>query len=67
MRIRLNRDACMGHAMCAAKAPEIYGLDEEGYCSSDGVIVPPGLEGKARRGAAYCPESAITLIEEDAN
>lgn len=63
MRIKVDRALCMGHAMCAAKAPEIYELDEEGYCSSDGKVVPEGLEDRARRGAAYCPEGAIELLD----
>ena len=66
MRIRVDKALCTGHAMCAAKAPEIYGLDEEGYCSSDGVRVPPELVERARRGAAYCPEGAIELIDDKA-
>jgi ferredoxin len=66
MRIRVDTTLCVGHALCAAREPEVYGLDEQGFCSADGASVPQGLEERARRGASQCPEGAITLWEEDA-
>lgn len=65
MKIRVDRRLCSGHALCAARAPEIYTLDEEGFCSADGVLVPPDLLQLARLGVQHCPEGAITLIEDD--
>lgn len=63
MKIRINKDACVGHARCAAVAPEIYILDEAGYIQQDVIDVPPGLEAQARRGARACPERIITVEE----
>lgn len=63
MRIRVDRAVCAGHALCAIKAPDVYTLDEEGYCTSDGAPVPKGHEAEAELGAAACPERAITLTE----
>jgi hypothetical protein len=40
-------------------------LDEEGYNNSDGVQVAPEQIEQAYRGAACCPERAITLIEDE--
>lgn len=65
MRIRVDRSLCAGHALCAARAPELYTLDEEGFCSADGVQVAPHLMAQARLGAQHCPEGAITLMEDD--
>ena len=64
IRIVVDRRVCAGHALCAAKAPDVYQLDEEGYCSSNGAVVPPHLEAQARLGARHCPEAAILLVEE---
>ena len=64
MKIRVDRRLCSGHALCAARAPELYTLDEEGFCSADGVHVPPHLAEPARLGALQCPEAAITLVED---
>jgi ferredoxin len=66
MRIRVDRSICAGHALCAAKAPDVYRLDEEGYCCSDGATVPPHLQAQARLGARHCPEAAIVLEEDEA-
>ena len=65
MRIIVDRSICAGHALCAAKAPEVYQLDEEGYCCSDGTIIPVHLHAQARLGASLCPEAAILLADDD--
>ncbi|MGC9666874.1 ferredoxin [Planosporangium sp. 12N6] len=62
MRISVDRGRCSGHARCAALAPEVYRLDEEGYSVAGERAVPPGLERQAERGALGCPEGAITLL-----
>jgi ferredoxin len=65
MKIKVDRKVCAGHALCAAKAGEVYTLDEDGFCNSDGALVPAGLTEQARLGASYCPEGAITLLEQE--
>ncbi|PKP72228.1 MAG: hypothetical protein CVT83_01050 [Alphaproteobacteria bacterium HGW-Alphaproteobacteria-5] len=30
MKVKVDREACQGHALCAHKAPEVFSLDEEG-------------------------------------
>ena len=59
--IRVDRGICAGHALCTANVPELYEVDEDGYCVSDGRVVPPALVERARLGASLCPERAITL------
>ena len=66
MKIIVDRGICAGHALCAAKAPDVYRLDDEGYCCSNGDTVPPHLHEQARLGARHCPEAAIVLDEDDA-
>ena len=65
MRIVVNRQVCAGHALCAARAPDVYRLDADGYCCSDGALVPAHLVEQARLGARHCPEAAIVLVESD--
>jgi ferredoxin len=64
MKIRIDKASCVGNARCAAVAPELFPLDDNGYIQVDVIDVPPGMEEDARRGAAACPERII-LIEED--
>jgi ferredoxin len=61
VRVTVDRDRCSGHARCAAFAPEVYRLDEEGYSVADDQPVPPGWERAAELGARACPEQAITV------
>lgn len=63
MKIRINKAACVGNARCAAVAPELFPLDEEGYIAVEEIDVPPGLEEAARRGARACPERIIVIEE----
>jgi ferredoxin len=64
MKIRIDKARCAGHARCAAIAPEIYVLDDDGYISVEEIDVPAGKEDIARRGARACPERVITVVEE---
>jgi ferredoxin len=45
-------------------APDIFELDDLGYaCVATATVAGPLLDA-ARRGAAGCPERAITIVEE---
>lgn len=61
LRIKVDTTLCSGHARCAAVAPDIYILNDDGYCIADGVEVPEEYEALAKRGARACPERAISL------
>jgi ferredoxin len=61
MKIRINKSACVGHARCAAVAPDIFPLDDDGYIAVEELDVPAGQEALARRGARACPERIITV------
>lgn len=61
MRVEVNPNICEGHGQCNAVAPEIYDLDEGGYCLINNPEVPPDLESQAEQGALACPVQAITI------
>lgn len=63
MKVNTDRAACMGHAQCWAVAPDVYELDDSGFCVTTDLLVPVELEADARHGAAACPESAIAVTE----
>lgn len=64
MKIKVNKDICSGHARCMTVAPEVFELDDFGYNRMDDTVVPPEKEAAARRGAAACPEKAISIVED---
>jgi ferredoxin len=63
MKIEVNRNLCSGHARCNAAAPDVYELDEFGYCAISILEVAADQEDAARDGADACPEHAITVTE----
>jgi len=63
VKIRIDKTRCVGNARCAAVAPDLFPLDDEGYIATDEIEVPPGMEELARKGARACPERII-IIEE---
>jgi ferredoxin len=64
MKIRIDKASCVGNARCAAVAPELFPLNDDGYIAVEEVIVPPGQEQLARRAARACPERII-FVEDD--
>jgi ferredoxin len=63
LKIRINKAMCVGNARCAAVAPELFPLDDDGYISVEVIDVPAGMEDLARRGAKACPERIIVIEE----
>jgi ferredoxin len=61
MKIKVDHKKCQGNARCWSLAPEVYELNEAGYILQGDVIVRPGQEELARRGARACPERALTI------
>lgn len=67
MRIVIDTSKCTGHARCAAVAPELFELDDNGYIGFAEKTVPAGQEAAARRGARACPERIIRIVDDDEN
>lgn len=62
VRIRVDAGRCDGHALCAALAGDVYRVNESDGRNEMGEFeLPPALLDSARRGAAACPERAITI------
>ncbi|MER5669635.1 ferredoxin [Pseudonocardia alni] len=65
MRYTVDVALCAGHGQCAATAPDVHAVDDEGFHVGAGrtVDVAPGRERAAWSGARACPESAITTFD----
>jgi ferredoxin len=61
MKIHVIRDLCTGHARCNEAAPEIFKLDEDGYCVIGELQIEVAQQSKAIAGASACPERAIVI------
>jgi ferredoxin len=63
VRIVIDKANCVGHARCAAIAPDLFALDAEGYIATEKFEVPEGQEALAKRAARACPERVISVVE----
>jgi ferredoxin len=61
--VDVDVDRCQGHGLCSVAAPEIFELDDDGYCVIGKVELPADQLSQARLGAKNCPEMAITVTE----
>jgi ferredoxin len=66
MRVIIDNDKCQGHNRCMAIAADVFAADEFGYgvVISDGSIPSTRIK-ELRQAAANCPESAISIVEDD--
>lgn len=66
MRVIVDDEKCQGHGRCYSLAPELFEPDDLGQSRTlSGGVVAPGQEELARKAVLNCPESAISITEED--
>ena len=65
MKIKGNTTRCSGHARCAAVAPELFSLDDNGYINFEEKEITPEQLALAQRGVRACPERALSLSEDE--
>ena len=65
MQVKVDRDLCIGSAMCVATAPDVFELDDEGL--SRVVDQEAGDEESLRQAAEGCPVQAVLLFDDEDN
>ena len=64
MRVRVDRNLCQGHTLCAMEAPDLFRLgDEDGRAEAVDRELNAADAALARRAALNCPEQAIDVDE----
>jgi ferredoxin len=61
MKVIVDVARCVGHARCAAVAPEVYELNDEGFNVMVEKEIDPLLRDSALRGMRACPERVIKV------
>ena len=65
MKVVVDKDRCQGHALCAMRAPEVFGLrPEDGHAELLIEVVPRGQEPAVAAAVAGCPERAIRILAD---
>lgn len=64
--IAISADKCTGHGLCYGVAPQLLEDDDEGYVTLRGGAkpVPDDQLAAAQSALQFCPEGAITLVDE---
>ena len=65
MKVRVDRDLCIGIGNCVAYAPTVFELDEE----NKAVVLDPASvnDDTLLEAAKSCPESAILVEDNEGN
>lgn len=61
MRLRLDKSACAGHALCNGIDEDLFPLDDAGYSLVEERELAPSEIDIAQRAAQACPEAALML------
>jgi ferredoxin len=65
MKVRVDRDLCIGISNCVAIAPTVFRLDDKNKAT---VLDPSSVDGDTLFEAAEsCPENAIIIEDDEGN
>lgn len=61
MKVKVNKDACIGCGACAAICDEVFEINDEGLSESKVEEVKEELQDEVRDAADSCPTGAIEV------
>jgi len=63
MKVRIDRELCIGISNCVAVAPSVFQLDKENIA----VVIDPSTvdEKKLYEAAESCPQNAVILEDDE--
>jgi sterol 14-demethylase len=64
LRVRIDRDLCQGHGVCAGECPEVFAVGRDQKVMLKMPRPPAELYEKVRLAAKHCPTRTIRLEEE---
>ena len=63
MKVKVNKDACIGCGACAAICDEVFEINDEGLSEAKVEEVKDELQDEVRDAADSCPTGAIEVSE----
>lgn len=64
MKIKIDRELCLGCGTCVAIDPDIFELDSEGKAYVKSIFIPEEKQQNVIEAINSCPASAISEIQE---
>jgi sterol 14alpha-demethylase len=62
-RVKIDRDLCQGHGVCAGEAPEVFAVGKDNKVIRKIAEPGPELHAKVRAAAQHCPTRTIRIEE----
>ncbi len=63
MKVKVNKDACIGCGACASICPDVFEINDEGLSEAKVEEVKDELQDEVRDAADSCPTGAIEVNE----
>ena len=63
MKLKVNKDACIGCGACAATAEDLLKINDEGFSQPIVETVPEDKKAEAQEVVGVCPTGAISVEE----
>ncbi len=64
MKVKVNKDACIGCGACLSIAEDVFEMDDDGLSQAKVETVPEDKVNDAKEAVSNCPTSAIEEISE---
>ena len=64
MRIKADKDVCVGSGQCVLTEPDVFDQDDDGIVELLTDQPEGKAETKAREAVAICPSQALSIAEE---
>ena len=61
MKVKINRDTCIGCGVCETLCPEMFEMDDENIAVAKREDVPADFELDVQSAADSCPVNAIEI------
>lgn len=65
MKVKVNKDACIGCGACTSIAEELFQINDEGLSEAKVEVVAADLAEKAKEAIDSCPTGAIEEVVEE--
>lgn len=63
MKAKVDRDTCIGCALCTSICPEVFEMDDENIAIVIADPIPADVEEQAKDAEDQCPVDAISIEE----